>query len=123
MTVYTHQAAMAVPDANLAAARRMGELLGWGPGNYSAPLLKTEGGISYWGLSTVCTQGFVESVHDPYGAEVAEEDRDEYNACVAEVIPVLLAAFESASTRSQGEQFDAFCAENGLERVTTTEEI
>lgn len=115
MSDYSYQVALIVPDAQVEAARGLAEAMGWGPGNYTAEL--TDGTNTFWGLSTVAAPAFIDMLNDP-GAIVLEEGQAEFDAAVAVVMPVLLQSVEAAGTRSQGAQFDALCAANGLQRVT-----
>lgn len=115
-TDYTYQAALIVPAAQADAARRIAEAMGWGPGNYSCEL--TNGTDTFWGLSSVATDGFVAMMQDPSTVELSEgADSAQFSADMAEVMPALLQSIEPAGGRSQSEQFNALCAANGLSRV------
>ena len=113
MTEYSYQAALIVPEAQADAARRIAVAMGWGPGNYSVEL--TGQGGTYWGLSAVCTETFVTMMSSPGSVEIGE-GRQEFNADLAVVMPVLIQSIEPVGGRSQADQFAALCAVHGLSR-------
>lgn len=121
-TAYTYQVALIVPDAQVEAARRIAQAMGWGPGNYSAQLLDGSNNV-YWGLSSVGTQSFVDMLSNASSIELGEDgDQSQFDSDIAEVMPVLLQSIEPTGSRSQGAQFEALCQENSLTRVTSEAE-
>ncbi|WP_417724553.1 hypothetical protein [Salipiger sp.] len=115
MTDYIHQAALIVPATQLDAARRIAGGLGWGAGCYSCSLA----GGTYWGLSTVITQSFVDMLAAA-GTGTVPEGVDP--ADIAAVLPALLSSIEPAGLRSQLDQFEALCSANALTRDEETQE-
>jgi hypothetical protein len=90
-----------VPAALRDSANELGELMGWGPNNYSVPLVSGDV-VTHYGLHTWAEQSFVEMVEGkalPAGLESFE--------------PVVDALIMSVREISDGHFFDVI-AEHGL---------
>ena len=108
MTDYTYQATLIVPSAQLEAAQRIAEAMGWGTGNYAVSINNG----TYYGLSAPVTQSFVDMM---LAAELGAAPNEEVDVSdIEEVLPVLIKSIEPRGIRTQKEQFDAVLTENNL---------
>lgn len=98
-----------VPAAHQAAANAVAEAMGWGPNNYSVPLVTGEV-VTHYGLHTQSSEQFEGWVKGttplPEGMESAQA-----------VIDVLTASF--SATLNGRAHFDAVLDANGLEPVVS----
>lgn len=59
-------AVLIVPASTLAAANALGELMGWGPRNYTVPLGPSpQGPITHWGCRAEVQPGYFDLLADP----------------------------------------------------------
>lgn len=114
MSLYIYRAAFIVPDAHRDNARALNEQIGWGPGTYSCPL-SADGSepATHWGLSTVATQ----TARDIIGDAATGQAPEGIDPAAAQTVVNAARSKWGANATDPGAQFDALCAEVGVQRI------
>ena len=83
-----YSAVLIVPEALLTKANKLGAAMGWGPTNYTIPLIDAEGN-TFFGLRTDVQPSFLEMVQGVANGVVPEMDLEAYELTLEDVQEVV----------------------------------
>jgi len=109
-------AVLIIPAALRDKADRLGELMGWGPGNYSVPLSSDGTSVTHYGCRADVTTGFLDMIAGAQAGHLPSIDMPPGD--IVAVLSALVADFaEPGQYASAREHFEAVCVARGLEAL------